>query len=404
MKYILLILLITTTPCQADGEFIVNAVAYDGQPNISLAIDNTNTAYIAYLSNSDDWKGIKLAKAFDNGYQYEMVTDVTLHEIPLPIFSCSLAIDNFEGYGIAFTDSEGLKFAYKTAWADWKTVTIDHDGYNNVSMVFSENGIPHIAYNDLDNAVKYATYDIQSCSWKITHLLNQNGTINSIASSNDNKIAIAWHQDTNGINVVLKTADSPSWQICPNVPNGHNASLAFTPSGDTAMAYIDDNKLIYSILYAGWLTTTIDDASKGNAKEPVSLCIGNNGNPGIAYIHNEKPAFASPTGPWQTVKIDNESDPIGLQLCFDNNNKPLIAYYDDSTGREGKTVKLTGTALLANSIADINNDGSVDLIDFAQFTSQWMSMDIETPANFNGSSPVDIEDLCIFSKYWLWQR
>lgn len=50
---------------------------------------------------------------------------------------------------------------------------------------------------------------------------------------------------------------------------------------------------------------------------------------------------------------------------------------------------------------DMNSDGMVDIEDLWLFAEEWLSSEVNTPANINGAVPVDMKDLSLISEYWL---
>ena len=56
------------------------------------------------------------------------------------------------------------------------------------------------------------------------------------------------------------------------------------------------------------------------------------------------------------------------------------------------------------SIADLNNDGIVNLVDCAIFTIYWPQIGAGIPADLNRDQSVNSADRDIFSANWLWQR
>jgi len=52
---------------------------------------------------------------------------------------------------------------------------------------------------------------------------------------------------------------------------------------------------------------------------------------------------------------------------------------------------------------DMDLDGDVGIDDLSSFALEWLSSDLETPANINRMGRVDMEDLALVSEYWLFE-
>ena len=54
------------------------------------------------------------------------------------------------------------------------------------------------------------------------------------------------------------------------------------------------------------------------------------------------------------------------------------------------------------NIADLNNNGTVDLVDFGIFGDKWQIDSLLLVEDINRNGYVDIEDLALFCSNWLW--
>jgi len=403
MKCILaLLLLIAAIPCLADDGFVVNTVTYNGIPNIGLALDTDSNPVIATLATTSQGSVIRLIRYDSNGYQNEDAAAVSLSASEISRFICSFDINDSGDYGIAFVDTTGLKFAYKTAWLDWQTTTVDQTAIGALAMCFSPTGVPHLAYTT-QGQVMYATYNIKTNSWEKVPAAGQMGMVNSIAISTFGDIAIAFTKQDSGMRVVHKTPDSSGWKLSPYFPNSKSGSVAFTSTGHPVLTYINDGKLKYALSYADWYAVIVDDGNQGTITGSTSLALDINDKPGISYIRGNDLMFASPQGGWHSTAIDAGAGTDKSRLIF-NGTQPIIAYYSNNTDIEGKSAKIAGTDIEPTCLADLDNSGAVDLNDFASFASQWLSTDQDSIANIDGESPVNTHDLLIFTHYWLWER
>lgn len=88
---------------------------------------------------------------------------------------------------------------------------------------------------------------------------------------------------------------------------------------------------------------------------PLSLAFDNNGNPAIAYLRDGQLTYAANHAGWLISSVDeSDADIQHIDLAFDANNMPLIAFYDASPNWDGTSLKLAGTGLTPTCVADLN--------------------------------------------------
>jgi hypothetical protein len=134
------------------------------------------------------------------------------------------------------------------------------------------------------------------------------------------------------------------------------------------------------------------------------MAVNSNGSVGIAYAGIDGNLhYASNNTTWTDVIVD-ESSPGAINnptLIFDNNDKPLICYYDRDTFW-GSAVKVAGIGIKKYRLADLTGDGEVNLDDWAILASQWqMTGWYEHTADINRSGVVNAADLHIMAIQWL---
>ncbi|AQT67888.1 putative exopolysaccharide biosynthesis protein [Anaerohalosphaera lusitana] len=79
----------------------------------------------------------------------------------------------------------------------------------------------------------------------------------------------------------------------------------------------------------------------------------------------------------------------------------IVPFYSDGTYRPG----IDETFSKTDPLADINDDGSVDLSDMARLAENWLAPCTDCAgADVNGDDSVDMDDLAIIAGSWMWQQ
>ncbi len=73
-------------------------------------------------------------------------------------------------------------------------------------------------------------------------------------------------------------------------------------------------------------------------------------------------------------------------------------------GAHGGTPQASWSNATVGNVADVNRDGTVDLIDLSLVTSEWMTTNLLLPENLDCLGAVDVEDLSLMANEWLWQE
>ncbi len=378
--------------------FVTNIIDNDGDVGsyCSIAIDSNQNPIIAYRSDSNDC--IKFATIEDVNYKIEFIPATAGLG-----YGLSLAVDNFGGLGISHSYGTDLIFSFKTSWFDWQTTIAAYGDCWTTALAFSENDVPHIAYADLGNQIRHATYDIQANSWVTQPVSFGLYDFPSIAVGSSDEIVIAFEQWGNLIHVAINSGFG--WMFLPSF-DGSTPSMALNSVEQPAVAYIHSGRLYFTnYTPIGWIPAVVDDGSQGPVSGPLSLAFDNNGNAAIAYLRDGQLTYAANHAGWLIGPVDeSDADIQHIDLVFDSNNMPFIAFYDGSSNWDGTSLKLAGPGLIPTCVADLNRDGRVNFIDYALFAIQWNESGAGIAADFDGSGSVDGVDLMVFCSYWLWDR
>gem|GEM_PF-4685273 len=394
------VMFIFTNALFAESTFVTNIIDNDGDVGryCSIAVDSNQNPVIAYRSDSNNC--IKFATIEDTNYNIEIVPDTAGSG-----YGISLAVDSCGEFGISHSARCYLMFSFKTSWFDWQaTVAADDYCYGATALAFSENDVPHIAYIARSD-VKHATYDIQTNSWVTQPITTVHFSYHfpSIAIGSSDQIIVAFEQGGGLICVAINSG--LGWSFLPTF-EGDMPSMALDAAEQPAVAYIREDELWYAAYTPiGWIHTVVDDGSEGPINNNIvpSLAFDNNGNPAIAYLRDGQLTYAANHAGWLISSVDeSDADIQHVDLVFDSNNTPFIAFYDGSSNWDGTSLKLAGIGLTATCVADLNNDGRIDFLDYAIFANAWCAFGSYNLADLDGNKSVDSNDLMIFCSYWLW--
>ncbi|GAF98995.1 unnamed protein product [marine sediment metagenome] len=107
-------------------------------------------------------------------------------------------------------------------------------------------------------------------------------------------------------------------------------------------------------------------------------------------------------------------DPNNQSWVTDSNTSPCIDVGDPNSDwncepwPNGKRINMgayggTNQASMNGNMADFDIDGSVNFVDFAEFSNKWFNKE-SCIHDLDGSGEIDFADLGMFADNWLWQR
>jgi hypothetical protein len=153
------------------------------------------------------------------------------------------------------------------------------------------------------------------------------------------------------------------------------------------------------------------------SSDPCYNCIRDWAGGGIGNISYD-PCFADPcNGDYHLKSVAGRWDPNSQSWTYDNITSPCIDAGDPNSdwtaelwphgkrinmGAYGGTPEASMSPSIAGNIADLDNDGDVDLDDLLLFTEQWPVEKILLPEDLDRSGYVDFNDFVIYADNWLW--
>jgi hypothetical protein len=156
----------------------------------------------------------------------------------------------------------------------------------------------------------------------------------------------------------------------------------------------------------------------GNPEINYSCVMGYDGSLGGIGNIGDDPLFADPVfGDYHLQSQAGRWQPESLSWVTDTQSSPCIDAGDPnmSVGEElwphGKRINMGaygGTAQAsmslsnAGNLADLNNDGVVNIIDLGFFANLWLQQDILSKEDLDRNRSVDTDDLHILITQWLW--
>jgi len=153
-------------------------------------------------------------------------------------------------------------------------------------------------------------------------------------------------------------------------------------------------------------TASVSYTVWGGYSEPGNISA----DPLFADVENSDYHLQSQAGRWsqtsQAWVCDGQTSP-----CVDAGN-PASDWKGElwphgkrtNMGAHGGTPQASWSNATVGNVADVNRDGTVDLIDLSLVTSEWMTTNLLLPENLDCLGAVDVEDLSLMANEWLWQE
>ena len=420
----------------------------------SIAIDSKDHVYVAYF----DERNNLLRYAYFNGNTWEIQTvdNSAEHDSWTPI---SMAFDSQDHPHIFYNAGGKIKYAHfdGTSWHIEEMDTYGIEG-SEVCLCLDSNDYPHIAYVHKRQVsqytwvdeIKYAYYN--GSNWQIKTVYSDDYAIfPDLALDGNDEPYIAFMFDQlsgdlfHGPGIKYASLSGNNWDIKTVTNLGledYYPNLAIDSSGIPHIVYINEDKdnvrhtyfknntwqteiidnrssisqvsfrldsnlhphiayLSKGLLYAyndgnKWYKETVDDSLW---YDDVSLAMDSKNRPHIAYSDDDNVKYAyKDVGGWHIDEVDSGSTP---SLSLDNNDFPLIAYYDVNSG-DLKYAHYDGNSWqpeVVDHIGDIHGIGRLSLA--LDSSSHPCIAYLDPPsekikyAYFNGSSwEISVIDTC----------
>ncbi len=275
------------------GQWAIKALDSPGDTgwDTSIALDSRDYPWISYVDTNPGY--LHIANYDGADWQFETVT------YSLPAEATSLAIDSSDNPHAGIFNSEELKLYYVgyfgTSWrgelvggvgtgGGFPSLAVNSEGYSSLSFYDANSG-----------TLKYSAYD--GAYWHSQLLQDSSGNPGPSSS------------------LVLDSASLPC--------------VAFTCRADNSVRYAHrpSSSLVVENVVAG-----------GEEKEHLSLALGPDGYPCIAYSHagggNPNLHFAYFDGAfWHSEELPCNTTSAGVcDLALDSEGQPHISFYDEATG------------------------------------------------------------------------
>ncbi len=408
---LVLAVLLLTTVCAAQNSFDITIVdsglGVGGYTDLALLSDGS--AVIAY---QDDYNNqLRLAIVDGENYTIETVLENAGQY-------ASLAISSYDEIAILHQHNQrSLNVAVKSVWASWSTTVVDDDVFFHpqpgaVDFTFSPLDQPHAVYLDSYERLNYASYDQQQNTWINTIIFSGLATMPGIIVDNNNQpIVVSTVYENQQFCILVQKHTDVGWQSLPTIP-GEAASVGIDAQGNVAVAYMYQGQLLYRTFLPalGWFNpAVIDDGTqgqiRGNIHAPV-LKFDSAGHAHIVYCCGDTLTYTTDRGSWTPITVEQTpgSAPAYLSLVIDAQNQPLIAYQSLCGYTGVEALKLAAFDLPCPDRWDLDCDGIVNLIDFAELIKYWgpVAPDFEYDDDTDGF--IDEHELVGLFEDWLWHR
>lgn len=241
-------------------------------------------------------------------------------------------------------------------YARWNGLTWDVElvdsspgdrGFDACSLQFDRNDSPAIAYTraEPNSGLKYAHWNGAAWDLKLVDGAAHVSTSVSLAFSPSGDPAIAYTDNAGIVSYARYTGaswDVPSWDVM-KVDSGYYGSLAFGPDGNPALSYRSGYQLKYAAWDgSSWNMQTLWDGVNDKGVRNTSLAFAPDGSPAVAFVtlgsnFSNSQQCARWNGSSWDVQTVHSGGRYGSQHCamgFDPGGNPVMAWdfeYSDSS-------------------------------------------------------------------------
>ena len=418
-SFLLLILLSVSATSELEWEIqIVDDTGEVSPALTSLAIDSKGFPHIGYIRFSSETPFKKAMYAYwaMNEWQILELFLLTLY-IPVQV---SLALESNDNPHIVYGSYDLGGWTDYIFWDgfQWQSHSVSLGG-SHCSIALDNLNHPHVVYcfwTDIGTVQlnpKYVYHDGQS--WEclngfqcnIDTLPDFDGIV-SIDIDKKNNVHVAYNLRPGGLRYAVK--ESTDWKReivdsevdCHRLICGYFVSLAIDSCGHPHMSYNDPSKKDLKFARkrdSTWDIVVVD--SLGNVGSSNSLALDQNGFYHIGYYDASskdlKCAHWNGTS-WEIEKVDTLGEVGDFNaIAIDDEGCLHISYYD-ATNRFLKYAKSTSVYMCSGDKGDVDNDGSVDVIDVIRtiryvFDLELFDLCSRERADCNADGLIDMSDV-----------
>lgn len=223
-----------------------------------------------------------------------------------------------------YDDDEGDLYLARFAEGEGFTVEILAEPENPGCLAFNPAGMPAIAYgrDEPNGAVVYSVFE--DGAWTHSEVGGEGANEVSLAFTPQGEPALAYY-DANNHAIMFAVRSAGGWELSNVESVGEpvremrgSVSLAFTPSGEAAIAYLDATagRVRYAVREGSsdqWAITTIADEVEilftfTLLEGRPALAFTGSGQPAVAYFDADPPSIHYATrceGVWTDITVDS---------------------------------------------------------------------------------------------------
>ena len=234
----------------ANGTWAAETIDAGGWCDSSLVLDATDKVHFAYYASSTSAGELRYATNVSGSWVHGVVETFTQDiGCSVPGMPLSIAVDSTGTAHIAYSGrypDYGLKYATNQG-GTWATSTVDTGYVPNLSAALDTNGWMHVAYSDNAGHIKYAHQD-GAGTWAI-EFIESEGSPNypSLALDAAGNVHVSYVSWLNGSRLIYATDSSGAWRIIPiDGADFAVTALALDPYGKVNISYFSGGSLKYA--------------------------------------------------------------------------------------------------------------------------------------------------------------
>ena len=314
-------------------------------PDISLELNPSDIPFIAYIDKGNGYRGT--VKRWNGSAWENFGTEISIENGMVDGIGCiSLAFDNSEAPFVAYIDGDSEKATVKK-WNGSTWETVGTSGFsignpNSIDLVLDSNGKPYVAYFDEGNNYKVTVKMLNGSNWEtvgdVGYYVESYRYLSLALDGLDNPY-IAFPESENDNRTIVKKWNGTTWETigAEGFSSGpvYEIYLIFDSNGIPYVAYSDDSNdrrvTVKKWNNTAWETVGSEGLSLGEAYS-ISLKLDAADNPYIAYLdrgYSDKAVVKKWNGStWETVGNEGFSAGMLYAISFviDGSGNLIVAY------------------------------------------------------------------------------